>query len=78
MASIIVCGCKDIKKSDVADMIIVPVTTKSLGGDGLAEMTIEIGEFGVDEAQWNAEPQDEDKECPRKWFSDLRGHLVFA
>ena len=56
MASIIVCGCKDIKKSDVADMIIVPVTTKSLGGDGLAEMTIEIGEFGVDEAQWNAEP----------------------
>ncbi len=18
------------------------------------------------------------KECPRKWFSDLRGHLVFA
>lgn len=45
----------------MADMIIVPVTTKSLGGDGLAEMTIEIGEFGVDEAQWNAEPQDEDK-----------------
>ena len=64
MASIIVCGCKDIKKSDVADMIIVPVTTKSLGGDGLAEMTIEIGEFGGDEAQWNAEPQDEDKRVP--------------
>ena len=32
-----------------ADMIIIPVTTKSLGGDGVAEMTIEIGEFGGDE-----------------------------
>ena len=32
-----------------ADMIIIPVTTKSLGGDGVAEMTIEIGEFGGNE-----------------------------
>lgn len=95
-------------------MIIVPVTTKSLGGDGLAEMTIEIGEFGGDEEngyyQWvTYTPNDQvavhhdiiitkaayeteewgeenllnylrtrTKECPRKWFSDLRGHLVFA
>ena len=76
--------CWDVNNVD-ADMIIVPVTTKSLGGDGLAEMTIEIpkaayeteewgeenllnylkqdnsfdpywDQFGVDEAQWNAEP----------------------
>ena len=40
--------CWDVNNVD-ADMIIVPVTTKSLGGDGLAEMTIEIGEFGGDE-----------------------------
>ena len=32
-----------------ADMIIIPVTTKKLGGEGLAEMTIEIGDFGGDE-----------------------------
>ena len=32
-----------------ADMIIIPVTTASMGGDGLAEMTIEIGAFGGDE-----------------------------
>lgn len=29
-----------------ADMVIVPVTTEKIGGEGLAEMTIEIGEFG--------------------------------
>ena len=32
-----------------ADMIIIPVTTASMGGDGEAVMTIEIGEFGGDE-----------------------------
>lgn len=31
-----------------ADMIIIPVTTASMGGDGEAVMTIEIGEFGGD------------------------------
>ena len=39
--------CWDINNVD-ADMIIIPVTTKSMGGDGLAEMTIELGEFGGD------------------------------
>ena len=34
-----------------ADMIIVPVTTKKYGGEGLAEMTITIGEFGGDKQQ---------------------------
>ena len=29
-----------------ADMIIVPVSTKAMGGEGIAEMTIDIGEFG--------------------------------
>lgn len=29
-----------------ADMIVIPVTTKKIGGEGLAEMTIEIGDFG--------------------------------
>ena len=32
-----------------ADMIIIPVTTASMGGDGEAVMTIEIGDFGGDE-----------------------------
>ncbi len=32
-----------------ADMIIIPVTTASMGGDGEAVMTIQIGEFGGDE-----------------------------
>ena len=32
-----------------ADMIIIPVTTASMGGDGEAVMTIEIGAFGGDE-----------------------------
>lgn len=40
--------CWDANGTD-ADMIIIPVTTLNLGGDGLAEMTIEIGEFGGDE-----------------------------
>ena len=40
--------CWDANNVD-ADMIIIPVTTASMGGDGLAEMTIEIGEFGGDE-----------------------------
>ena len=40
--------CWDADNVD-ADMIIIPVTTASMGGDGLAEMTIEIGEFGGDE-----------------------------
>jgi len=31
-----------------ADMIIIPVTTASMGGDGEAVMTIEIGAFGGD------------------------------
>ena len=40
--------CWDADGVDAA-MIIIPVTTKSLGGDGVAEMTIEIGEFGGNE-----------------------------
>lgn len=40
--------CWDANGVD-ADMIIIPVTTQSMGGEGLAEMTIEIGEFGGDE-----------------------------
>ena len=32
-----------------ADMIIIPVTTASMGGSGVAVMSIEIGEFGGDE-----------------------------
>lgn len=40
--------CWDADNVD-ADMIIIPVTTQKLGGDGIAEMTIEIGEFGGDE-----------------------------
>lgn len=40
--------CWDADNVD-ADMIIIPVTTNKLGGEGLAEMTIEIGEFGGDE-----------------------------
>ena len=31
-----------------ADMLIIPVTTKKLGGEGVAEMTIEIGDFSGD------------------------------
>ena len=31
-----------------ADMHIIPVTTKKLGGEGVAEMTIEVGDFGGD------------------------------
>lgn len=31
-----------------ADMIVIPVTTKKIGGEGVAEMTIEIGDFGGD------------------------------
>ncbi len=30
-----------------ADMLIVPVKTENVGGEGVAEMTIEIGEFGI-------------------------------
>jgi len=33
----------------MGDMIIIPVTTASMGGDGEAVMTIQIGEFGGDE-----------------------------
>ena len=40
--------CWDVNNVD-ADMIIIPVTTKQMGGEGLAEMTIEIGDFGGDE-----------------------------
>ena len=40
--------CWDVNNVD-ADMIIIPVTTQQMGGEGLAEMTIEIGEFGGDE-----------------------------
>ena len=40
--------CWDANNVD-ADMIIIPVTTASMGGEGLAEMTIEIGEFGGNE-----------------------------
>lgn len=40
--------CWDANSAD-ADMIIIPVTTQKMGGEGLAEMTIEIGEFGGDE-----------------------------
>lgn len=39
--------CWDVNGT-YADMIIIPITTASLGGDGLAEITIEIGEFGGD------------------------------
>lgn len=31
-----------------ADMIVAPVTTRKMGGQGVAEMTISIGEFGGD------------------------------
>lgn len=31
-----------------ADMLVIPVTTKKLGGEGVAEMTIEVGKFGGD------------------------------
>lgn len=34
------------KNGTYADMLIIPVTTKKLGGEGVAEMTIEIGNFG--------------------------------
>jgi hypothetical protein len=40
--------CWDVNNVD-ADMIIIPVTTLNMGGEGVAEMTIEIGEFGGDE-----------------------------
>ena len=40
--------CWDGNGND-ADMIIIPVTTLEMGGSGVAEMTIEIGEFGGDE-----------------------------
>ena len=40
--------CWDVNNVD-ADMIIIPVTTLKMGGEGVAEMTIEIGEFGGDE-----------------------------
>ena len=40
--------CWDVYNVD-ADMIIIPVTTLNMGGEGVAEMTIEIGEFGGDE-----------------------------
>ena len=40
--------CWDVNNVD-ADMIIIPVTTLNIGGEGVAEMTIEIGEFGGDE-----------------------------
>lgn len=33
-----------------ADMIVIPVTTKKIGGEGVAEMTIEIGDFGGSES----------------------------
>ena len=39
--------CWDINNVD-AEMIIIPVTTQQMGGQGVAEMTIEIGEFGGD------------------------------
>ena len=29
-----------------ADMVIIPVSTKKLGGEGVAQMEITIGEFG--------------------------------
>lgn len=31
-----------------ADLLIIPVTTKKIGGEGVAEMTIEVGDFGGD------------------------------
>ena len=37
--------CWDVNGA-YADMIIIPITTAKLGGDGLAEITIELGEFG--------------------------------
>ena len=40
--------CWDVNNVD-ADMIIIPVTTLKMGGEGVAEMTIEIGDFGGDE-----------------------------
>lgn len=40
--------CWDVNNVD-ADMIIIPVTTQKMGGEGVAEMTIEIGDFGGDE-----------------------------
>ncbi len=40
--------CWDVNGA-YADMIIIPITTAKLGGDGLAEIAIELGEFGGDE-----------------------------
>ena len=40
--------CWDAAGTD-AEMIIIPVTTASMGGDGEAVMSIEIGEFGGNE-----------------------------
>ena len=37
--------CWDVNGA-YADMIIIPITTAKLGGEGLAEITIELGEFG--------------------------------
>lgn len=34
------------EKGTYADMIVIPVSTKKFGGEGVAEMTIEIGNFG--------------------------------
>ena len=34
------------KKGVYGEMVIVPLTTKVMGGDGIAEMNIKIGEFG--------------------------------
>lgn len=40
--------CWDVNGA-YADMIIIPITTAKMGGEGLAEIEIEIGEFGGDE-----------------------------
>ena len=34
------------ERGTYADMVIIPITTKKLGGEGVAEMTIEVGNFG--------------------------------
>lgn len=37
--------CWDVNGT-YADMIIIPITTATMGGDGLAEIAIELGDFG--------------------------------
>ena len=69
--------CWDANGVD-ADMIIIPVTTQSMGGEGLAEMTIEIGEFGGDEEtgyyQWVTNTPNENVSLHRDIIIELEAY----